>query len=69
MKNVIVMNKKQYDDLVVQWKVTNILLAKIYGTLISANPNLQYVDQDHLQKEIEVINKIIDVFCGDVLDE
>ena len=51
------MNEKQHDDLVIQWKVTNILLAKIYGTLISANPNLQYVDQNHLQKE-EVLNKI-----------
>ena len=59
----------EHEDLMVQWKVTNILLAKIYGALLSANPNLQYVDQDHLQKEIEVINKIIDVFCGDVLDE
>lgn len=63
------MSEKQYDDLVIQWKVTNIFLAKIYGALVSANPNLRYVDQDHLQKEIEVINKIIDVFCGDVLDE
>ena len=59
----------EHEDLVIQWKVTNILLAKIYGTLVSANPNLRYVDPDHLQKEIEVINKIIDVFCGDVLDE
>ena len=59
----------EYEDLVIQWKVTNILLAKIYGALVSANPNLRYVDQDCLQKEVEVINKIIDVFCGDVLDE
>ena len=59
----------EHEDLMVQWKVTNILLAKIYGTLISANPNLRYVDQDSLQKEVEVINKIINVFCGDVLDE
>ena len=57
------------DELLTQWKITNILLAKIYGALVSANPNLIYVDQDHLQKEIEVINKIIDVFCGDVLDD
>lgn len=63
------MNENQNSDLVVQWKVTNILLAKIYGTLVSTNPNLKYVDPDHLQKEIDVINKIIDVFCGDVLDE
>ena len=63
------MSEKQYDDLVIQWKVTNIFLAKIYGAMVSANPNLRYVDPDHLQKEIEVINKIIDVFCGDVLDE
>lgn len=59
----------EHEDLIVQWKVTNILLAKIYGALVSANPNLRYVDQEDLQKEIEVINKIIDVFCGDVLDE
>lgn len=63
------MNEKRYGDLVTQWKVTNILLAKIYGTLVSANPNLKYVDQEYLQKEIEVINKMINVFCGDVLDE
>ena len=59
----------EHEDLVIQWKITNILLAKIYGTLVSANPNLRYVDQDDLQKEVEVINKIINVFCGDVLDE
>ena len=59
----------EHEDLMVQWKITNIFLATIYGTLVSANPNLRYVDQDHLQKEIEVMNKIIDVFCGDVLDE
>lgn len=59
----------EHEDLMAQWKITNILLAKIYGTLVSNNPNLRYVDPDHLQKEIEVINKIIDVFCGDVLDE
>lgn len=59
----------EHEDLVIQWKITNILLAKIYGTLISNNPNLRYVDPDYLQKEIGVINKIIDVFCGDVLDE
>lgn len=63
------MNEKRYGDLVTQWKVTNILLAKIYGTLVSANPNLKYADQEYLQKEIEVINKMINVFCGDVLDE
>lgn len=63
------MSEKQHDDLVIQWKITNIFLAKIYGALLSANPNLKYVDQDHLQKEIEVMNKIIDVFCGDILDE
>ena len=63
------MSEKQHDDLVIQWKITNILLAKIYGALVSANPNLRYVDQDSLQKEVEVINKIINVFCGDVLDE
>ena len=40
----------EHDDLVIQWKVTNILLAKIYGALVSANPNLRYVDQDSLQK-------------------
>ena len=61
------MNKDE--DLLSQWKVTNILLAKIYGTLVSTNPNLRYVDPDYLQKEVEVINKIINVFCGDVLDE
>lgn len=59
----------EHEDFIVQWKVTNILLANIYGVLLSNNPNLRYVDKDHLQKEIEVINKIIDVFCGDVLDE
>ena len=63
------MGMSEHEDLMVQWKITNIFLAKIYGTLVSANPNLRYVDQDHLQKEIEVMNKIIDVFCGDVLDE
>lgn len=66
---VRMMSEKQHDDLVSQLKVTNILLAKIYGALVSTNPILSYVDQDHLQKEIKVINKIIDVFCGDVLDE
>ena len=59
----------EHEDLMVQWKITNIFLAKIYGALVATNPNLRYVDQDHLQKEIEVMNKIIDVFCGDVLDE
>ena len=59
----------EHEDLMVQWKITNIFLAKIYGALVSANPNLRYVDQDDLQKEVEVINKIINVFCGDVLDE
>ena len=63
------MSEKQHDDLVIQLKITNIFLAKIYGALISTNPNLKYVDQDYLQKEVEVINKIINVFCGDVLDD
>ena len=63
------MSEKQHDDLVIQWKITNIFLARIYGALVSANPNLKYVDQDSLQKEVEVIDNIIDVFCGDVLDE
>ena len=63
------MSEKQHDDLVIQLKVTNILLAKIYGALVSANPNLRYIYPDSLQKEVEVINKIINVFCGDVLNE
>ena len=57
------------EDFLMQWKITNIFLAKIYGTLVANNPNLPYVDQEELQKEVEVINKIINVFCGDVLDE
>lgn len=64
---MVLMN--EHEDLVVQWEVTNIFLAKIYGALVSGNPNLRYVDPDYLKKEVEVINKIIDVFCGDVLDE
>ena len=57
------------DDLLKQWKLTNMLLAKIYGTILSSNPNLKYVDQEDLKKEIDVVNKMINVFCGDILDE
>lgn len=54
------------DDLLTQWKLTNMLLAKIYGALISQNTGLDY---HLLEKEIKVINKMINVFCGDILDD
>lgn len=54
------------DDLLTQWKLTNMLLAKIYGALISQNTGLDYA---LLEKEIKVINKMINVFCGDILDD
>lgn len=59
----------EHEDLLIQWKITNIFLARIYGALLSNNPNVQYVDQESLQTEIDVINEIIEGFCGDVLDE
>ena len=59
----------EHEDLMVQWKITNIFLARIYGALLSNNPNLQYVGQDNLQTEIDVINEIIEGFCGDVLND
>ncbi len=39
------------DDLLKQWKLTNMLLAKIYGTILSSNLNLKYMDQEDLKKE------------------
>ena len=54
------------DDLLTQWKLTNMLLAKIYGALISQNTGLDYA---LLEKEIKVINKMSDVYCGDILDD
>ncbi len=54
------------DDLLTQWKLTNMLLAKIYGALISQNTGLDY---HLLEKEIKVVNKMINVFCGDILDD
>ena len=58
------------EDLLIQWKITNILLARIYGALLSYTLDLDNVYvQKEMKKEIDIINKIINVFCGDVLDE
>lgn len=52
----------------IQKKLTNVLLAKIYEAQLSLNPNLPYVGQS-LKKEMQLLDKKISELCGDVFNE
>lgn len=54
----------------IQKKLTNVLLAKIYVAQLSLNPSLNnpYVGQS-LKKEMRILDKKIRDLCGDVFDE
>ena len=53
-----------------QKKLTNVLLAKIYVAQLSLNPHLSnpYVE-DSLKKEMRLLDKKIRELCGDVFNE
>lgn len=51
-----------------QKKLTNVLLAKIYVAQLSLNPNLPYVEES-LIKEMQLLDKKIRELCGDVFNE
>ena len=52
----------------IQKKLTNVLLAKIYVSQLSLNPNLLYVEQS-LKNEMKLLDKKIRELCGDVFNE
>lgn len=52
----------------IQKKLTNVLLAKIYVSQLSLNPNLPYVEQS-LINEMKLLDKKIRELCGDVFNE
>ncbi len=52
----------------IQKKLTNVLLAKIYVAQLSLNPNLPYVEQS-LENEMRLLDKKIRELCGDVFNE
>ena len=52
----------------IQKKLTNVLLAKIYVSQLSLNPNLPYVEQS-LKNEMKLLDKKIRELCGDVFNE
>ena len=54
----------------IQKKLTNVLLAKIYEAQLSLNPHLSnpYVE-DSLKKEMQSLDKKIRELCGDVFNE
>ena len=57
------------EDLIVEnLQLTNLLLAKIYLTNISNNPNVNYIDKEDIIKEINSITDKLDK-CGVELDE
>ena len=53
-----------------QKKLTNVLLAKIYVAQLSLNPHINnpYVE-DSLKKEMQSLDKKIRELCGDVFNE
>ena len=53
-----------------QRKLTNVLLAKIYVAQLSLNPHISnpYVE-DNLKKEMQFLDKKIRELCGDVFNE
>lgn len=52
----------------IQKKLTNVLLAKIYVAQLSLNPNLHYVEQS-LKKEMQFLDKKIRELCGEIFNE
>lgn len=62
--------KSSKNEELIQRKLTNVLLAKIYVAQLSLNPSLNnpYVEQS-LKKEISILDKKIRDLCGDVFDE
>lgn len=60
--------KSTKNEELIQRKLTNVLLAKIYEAQLSLNPNLPYVGQS-LKKEMQLLDKKISELCGDVFNE
>ena len=60
--------KSTKNEELIQRKLTNVLLARIYVAQLSLNPNLPYVEQS-LKKEMQILDKKIRELCGDVFNE
>ena len=52
----------------IQKKLTNVLLSKIYVAQLSLNPNLHYIEQS-LKKEMQFLDKKIRELCGEIFNE
>ena len=62
--------KSSKNEELIQRKLTNVLLAKIYVAQLSLNPHISnpYVE-DSLKKEMQSLDKKIRELCGDVFNE
>lgn len=62
--------KSNKNEELMQRKLTNVLLAKIYVAQLSLNPHLNnpYV-ADSLKNEMRILDKKIKDLCGDVFNE
>ena len=60
--------KSTKNEELIQKKLTNVLLAKIYVSQLSLNPNLPYVEES-LKNEMKLLDKKIRELCGDVFND